>query len=53
MRFSHMLTTCAALLGMASAAVSTQAAEAPLTGDTLVFAGVSPQVIAFTDRPSP
>jgi hypothetical protein len=28
------------------------AVEATLTGDTLVFAGGSPQVIAFTDRPA-
>ena len=28
------------------------AAEATLTGDTLAFTGVSPQVIAFTDRPA-
>ncbi len=45
MRFSHLLTTCATLLGMASAAVSTQAAEAPLALLT-----VSPASVKLTTK---
>ena len=45
MRFSHLLTTCATLLGMASTALSTQAAEAPLTLLT-----VSPASVKLTTK---
>ena len=45
MRFSHLLTICGTLLGMASAAVSTQAAESPLTLLT-----VSPASVKLTTK---
>ena len=49
-----LATSCATQSesGDASLLLVVNAAGATLTGDTLVFTGVSPQVIAFTDRPA-
>ena len=50
-----LATSCATLSGSGDAAswlFVVNAAEATLTGDTLALSEVSPQVIAFTDRPA-